>query len=74
MSKQYTKDLVRRAGGPRALAARIGTSRQAVAKWDRIPAHWVRLIEELTGEPAEKIRPDVFGRYTRSARGNALAA
>ncbi len=74
MSKQFTKELVRRAGGPRALAERIGTSRQAVAKWDRVPAHWVRLIEDLTGEPAEKIRPDVFGRPTRGAGGNALAA
>lgn len=73
MTKDQTKALVRMAGGPRRLAARIGTSRQAVAKWDRIPAHWVRLIEDMTGVPAEQIRPDIFG---RSARGNgsSLAA
>lgn len=69
-----TKQLVAKAGGPKALAHRIGTSRQAVAKWDRVPAHWVRLLEELTGVPAEKIRPDVFGRPSRRGSGSAVAA
>jgi len=74
MSKEMTKQLVLKAGGPRALANRIGTSRQAVAKWDRVPAHWVRLMEELTGVPAEKIRPDVFGRPSRVKPGNGAIA
>lgn len=74
MSKEMTKQLVLKAGGPRSLAARIGTSRQAVAKWDRVPAHWVRLMEELTGVPAEQIRPDVFGRPTRRRAGNDRVA
>lgn len=73
MNKEATKQLVLKAGGPRLLAARIGTSRQAVAKWDRVPAHWVRLIEELTGVPAEVIRPDVFARPLKS-RGNGHRA
>ena len=74
MSKEQTKQLVLMAGGPRSLAARIGTSRQAVAKWDRVPAHWVRLMEELTGVPAEQIRPDVFGRPLKGRRGNDRVA
>lgn len=73
MDKTQTKALVLKAGGPRALAKRIGTSRQAVAKWDRVPAHWVMLLSELTGEKPEKIRPDVFARPTR-ARGNDRVA
>lgn len=74
MTKEMTKQLVLKAGGPRALAERIGTSRQAVAKWERVPAHWVRLMEELTGVPAEKIRPDVFGPLKRRPSSHAAAA
>lgn len=75
MNKEQTKRLILQAGGPRKLAARIGTSRQAVAKWERIPAHWVRLLEELTGVPAEKIRPDIFALpLARKAVGNVRAA
>jgi DNA-binding transcriptional regulator YdaS (Cro superfamily) len=68
MDKKATKALILTAGGPRSLANRIGTSRQAVAKWERVPAHWVMLIAELTGVPAEKIRPDVFARRPLKSR------
>jgi hypothetical protein len=77
MNKQDTKALILKAGGPRALAKRIGTSRQAVAKWERVPAHWVMLLVELTGVPAEKIRPDVFARRPlkcRAGNGHRAAA
>lgn len=74
MDKQQTKALVIKAGGPRALAKRIGTSRQAVAKWDRVPAHWVMLLSELTGEAPERIRPDVFGRPLKRRAGNDRVA
>ncbi len=74
MSKDRTKELVKLAGGARALAGRIGTSRQAVSKWDRVPAHWVRLMEQLTGVPAEQIRPDVFGRPLKLAGNDRAAA
>lgn len=71
MNKDQIKALVLQAGGPRYVAGRIGMSRQAVAKWERVPAEHVRLLEALTGVAAEKIRPDVFGsplvRRTRQA-------
>jgi DNA-binding transcriptional regulator YdaS (Cro superfamily) len=77
MNKLQTKQLVAKAGGPRALAERIGTSRQAVAKWEKVPPHWVRLMEELTGVPAEQIRPDIFGplarRHVARLHGRAAA-
>lgn len=75
MDKKATKELILKAGGPRSLANRIGTSRQAVAKWERVPAHWVMLLVELTGVPAEKIRPDVFARRPLKMRvGNGHRA
>lgn len=74
MTKEQTKQLILQAGGPRSLAARIGTTRQAVAKWERVPAHWVRLLEELTGVPAEQIRPDVFARPLARRQGSGRIA
>lgn len=74
MMTEHTKSIIAKAGGAQALAKRLGVSRQAVQKWHVIPAHWVRTIEDITGVPAEEIRPDIFGRPRLAAGPNRVAA
>ena len=50
-----------RVGGFAKLAQMLGVSRQAVHKWQRIPAERVREIERLTGISSADLRPDLFG-------------
>jgi DNA-binding transcriptional regulator YdaS (Cro superfamily) len=50
---------IQRAGGPAALAALLGVSKQAVQQWQHVPAHQVIPIETKTGVPREKLRPDL---------------
>lgn len=69
-----TKKVVNLAGGKVALAKRLGVTRQAVSKWTHVPAQWVRLLEELTGIPAEQMRPDIFARPTKHQRRVSHAA
>jgi len=46
------------------LAREIGITQGAISQWltrGRIPVERVRAIERITGIPACKLRPDIFG-------------
>jgi DNA-binding transcriptional regulator YdaS (Cro superfamily) len=49
-------------GGMRALGRAIGIRYQNIQKWRRIPAHHVVPIEQATGIPREKLRPELYRR------------
>ena len=64
---ESTSNAVRRAieaaGGPRAVAAALGISPQAVSKWpDRLPAERVLDLERLAGGAVSRheLRPDIY--------------
>jgi DNA-binding transcriptional regulator YdaS (Cro superfamily) len=54
------------AGGPSALARRIGVTPSAVTNWTkltkRLSPHNAVRIENTTGVPREELRPDLFRR------------
>lgn len=37
----------------------LSFTRAAVVKWDRVPAEYVVKVEEITGIPRHKLRPDL---------------
>lgn len=48
------------AGNGAKLAKALGLRRQAVYQWDKIPSGHVLRVEELTGVPRSKLRPDLY--------------
>lgn len=46
--------------GPQELGKALKISRQAVAKWTRVPAERVVDVERATGIPREKLRPELY--------------
>jgi DNA-binding transcriptional regulator YdaS (Cro superfamily) len=48
------------AGGKRKLARLLGISHQAISQWRSIPAKHIIKIEEVTGVPRERLRPDLY--------------
>lgn len=49
-------------GGIVKLSMALGLSRGAASLWSEIPVDHVHKLEELTGIPREKLRPDIFRR------------
>lgn len=49
-----------RAGGAKALAARLGIKRQAVVQWQIVPVGRCPKVEEVTGISRKVLRPDYF--------------
>jgi hypothetical protein len=47
-------------GSVQALATRLGKLRQAVQRWERVPAEMVVTVEQATGVPRERLRPDLY--------------
>jgi DNA-binding transcriptional regulator YdaS (Cro superfamily) len=47
-------------GSVQALAIRLGKLRQAVQRWKRVPAEMVVTVEQVTGVPRERLRPDLY--------------
>lgn len=41
------------------VAHRLGLTRAAVVKWDKVPAERLPEIEEITGIPRHQLRPDI---------------
>lgn len=57
------EEVVERAGGRRAVALRLGITRQAVYQWiaqNEVPAARVPALSALSGVPGEQIRPDLY--------------
>jgi Bacterial toxin YdaS len=48
------------AGGYRELARALGLSHTSVIRWDMIPINYLFQVEEITGIPRERLRPDIF--------------
>jgi len=43
-----------------ALAKHLGVTRQAISDWDAVPINRLKEVEQFTGIPREKLRPDIF--------------
>jgi DNA-binding transcriptional regulator YdaS (Cro superfamily) len=55
-----TERAIRAAGGPTALAKRLGVVPSAVTQWTKVPPRWVHKVADLSGIPPEELRPDMF--------------
>jgi|APFre7841882654_1041346.scaffolds.fasta_scaffold217292_2 DNA-binding phage protein len=54
-------DLVfRKCGNMSNLARKLGLTRQAISKWDRVPLAHIKQIADLTGMTRESLRPDIY--------------
>ena len=53
-------EAIRAAGGVTELARRIGVAQPSVSNWDRVPADRVVAVENVTGVPRVRLRPDLF--------------
>lgn len=56
------KEIRERKGLQSALAKHLGVTRQAISDWPAVPIDRLRDVEEFTGIPREKLRPDIFVR------------
>lgn len=60
-AKIAKKDAIREAGGPAALARKLGITSQAISQWgDRIPAGHVLKVERASGVSRHLLRPDLY--------------
>lgn len=64
MSEMEVRVLVKRAGGPVAVASALGLTHGAVSQWRRVPAQHVLTVSDLSGALPHEIRPDVFPKPT----------
>ena len=60
------QDAIAAAGGQAALAAKIGVSQSLISYWLNtskrgVAAEYAAAVEAITGVPAKRLRPDVFG-------------
>ena len=53
-------DLVKKAGGPVALAKELGVTHSAVSQWTVVPAKHAQKVSEITGVSLHDLRPDIF--------------
>jgi DNA-binding transcriptional regulator YdaS (Cro superfamily) len=70
------KIAMRKAGGLRALARKIGVAHTSILHWiekDEVPAGWLIAIEKVTGVPPHKLRPDLFKHYQHTPKKLELA-
>jgi DNA-binding transcriptional regulator YdaS (Cro superfamily) len=54
-------EAIRRAGGMRALARKLGIAHPTIMRWKKAPPARVLAIEQLTGVSRYQLRPDIFG-------------
>lgn len=57
MDNDPTRTVIVKAGGPAALAKKLGITPQAVSQWKSIPARHVVAISDLTDIPVRKLLP-----------------
>lgn len=62
MTKDKTQAIIRKLGGPVAVATALGIKSQAVSQWNAVPANRCKAIEEMSvGKYSRaKLRPDLF--------------
>jgi DNA-binding transcriptional regulator YdaS (Cro superfamily) len=48
------------AGGPTALAKRLGIKMPSLYSWKRVPSRRVLAVERETGIPRTRLRPDLY--------------
>lgn len=65
MTKKETQNIIKQAGGPYFLAARItgrfgAITPQAICQWDQVPAKRAVQLAVVTGLPKSFFRPDLF--------------
>ena len=63
---------ISKAGGMRPLGRALGIAYQTIQRWKRIPAERVIAIEQVTGIPRERLRPDLY-RAPRPRKRHELA-
>lgn len=61
------------AGGPSALAKKLGLKPQGVSQWTQVPAKHALAVEELTGVSRHDLRPDIYGPAPRRPRRKEAA-
>ena len=67
-------DLIRAEYGMMAKVARgLGFTRAAVRKWQLVPDDYLVRVEQITGIPRHKLRPDLFGPYDRRGKASKVA-
>lgn len=54
------KDILGAAGGPSAVARKIGRHHSTVLRWTRVPPRHARAVAALTGIALHVIRPDIY--------------
>jgi len=59
MRTDHLSRAIKAAGGPSALARKLGIKPQAVSQWKNVPAERVVEIEAATGIPRHELRPDL---------------
>jgi DNA-binding transcriptional regulator YdaS (Cro superfamily) len=63
------REAAQRCGSMSAFAQAIGLSRSAVYQWKgRIPAERVIDVEQATGIPRTRLRPDLYGKRAAKRR------
>jgi DNA-binding transcriptional regulator YdaS (Cro superfamily) len=55
-------EAIEKAGGQTKLARRLGKYPQLIQSWEKhgLPAKWAIPVEEATGVPRHKLRPDIY--------------
>jgi hypothetical protein len=56
------KDIIRKAGGPTAVAKAIARRHSTVIEWERVPAEHARSVARLAGLHPSEVRPDIYDR------------
>ena len=51
---------IERADSMTSLAESVGVSLSALSQWQRVPAERVLRVEQATGVPRHKLRPDLY--------------
>ncbi|QHC37233.1 helix-turn-helix domain-containing protein [Komagataeibacter xylinus] len=60
MENSSLPEIIKRAGGRRAIARALGMTEQAVGQWKQVPPRWVVDVAAMAGMSPTEIRPDVF--------------
>ena len=60
MDKSSLTEIIKRAGGRRAIARALGMTEQAVGQWRQVPPRWAVDVAAMAGMSPTEIRPDVF--------------